>query len=292
MAKRGRPRKSKIYFTSENEEAIIKYNKSNDSIEKEMLFTKLIYPAFYKIAENVYNKYKITWINGSFRDIMNDCIVFMFERLHMYKGERGKAFSYYTIIARNYFWYTSTQSYKEVTTNVDFETFWVEAEDAALEMEYDSERFDRVDNFVAKIIPYMKENMQYMMGNEEQIEIGYLALEYFSGDVVELTRKEIQKDIATKAGILHYGNDKCKMVITKALNRLKIYYYNAKSYYNLYGKMPEFVKFDKLSRSDIKFILDNYDGNSKEFGCLGLARKLKIEENKIRAVVTRPYLFT
>lgn len=292
MAKRGRPRKSKIYFTSENEEAIIKYNKSNDSIEKEMLFTKLIYPAFYKIAENVYNKYKITWINGSFRDIMNDCIVFMFERLHMYKGERGKAFSYYTIIARNYFWYTSTQSYKEVTTNVDFETFWVEAEDAALEMEYDSERFDRVDNFVAKIIPYMKENMQYMMGNEEQIEIGYLALEYFSGDVVELTRKEIQKDIATKAGILHYGNDKCKMVITKALNRLKIYYYNAKSYYNLYGKMPEFVKFDKLSRSDIKFILDNYDGNSKEFGCLGLARKLKIEENKIRAVINRPYLFT
>ena len=292
MAKRGRPRKSKIYFTLENEEAIIKYNKSNDSIEKEMLFTKLIYPAFYKIAENVYNKYKITWINGSFRDIMNDCIVFMFERLHMYKGERGKAFSYYTIIARNYFWYTSTQGYKEVTTNVDFETFWVEAEDAALEMEYDSERFDRVDNFVAKIIPYMKENMQYMMGNEEQIEIGYLALEYFSGDVVELTRKEIQKDIATKAGILHYGNDKCKMVITKALNRLKIYYYNAKSYYNLYGKMPEFVKFDKLSRSDIKFILDNYDGNSKEFGCLGLARKLKIEENKIRAVVTRPYLFT
>ena len=292
MAKRGRPRKSKIYFTSENEEAIIKYNKSNDSIEKEMLFTKLIYPAFYKIAENVYNKYKITWINGSFRDIMNDCIVFMFERLHMYKGERGKAFSYYTIIARNYFWYTSTQGYKEVTTNVDFETFWVEAEDVALEMEYDSERFDKVDNFVAKIIPYMKENMQYMMGNDEQIEIGYLALEYFSGDVVELTRKEIQKDIATKAGILHYGNDKCKMVITKALNRLKIYYYNAKSYYNLYGKMPEFVKFDKLSRSDITFILDNYDGNSKEFGCLGLARKLKIEENKIRAVVTRPYLFT
>jgi hypothetical protein len=292
MAKRGRPRKSKIYFTSENEEAIIKYNKSNDSIEKEMLFTKLIYPAFYKIAENVYNKYKITWINGSFRDIMNDCIVFMFERLHMYKGERGKAFSYYTIIARNYFWYTSTQGYKEVTTNVDFETFWVEAEDVALEMEYDSERFDKVDNFVAKIIPYMKENMQYMMGNDEQIEIGYLALEYFSGDVVELTRKEIQKDIATKAGILHYGNDKCKMVITKALNRLKIYYYNAKSYYNLYGKMPEFVKFDKLSRSDITFILDNYDGNSKEFGCLGLARKLKLEENKIRAVVTRPYLFT
>ena len=54
---RGRKPKSKQYFTLETEEAINAYNKSTDQLEKDRLFSQHIYKPFYKIAENVYNKY-------------------------------------------------------------------------------------------------------------------------------------------------------------------------------------------------------------------------------------------
>ena len=72
---RGRKPKSKQYFTLETEEAINAYNRSTDQFEKDRLFSQHIYKPFYKIAEIVYNKYKICYM-GEPRDAMMDAVVF------------------------------------------------------------------------------------------------------------------------------------------------------------------------------------------------------------------------
>jgi predicted component of type VI protein secretion system len=53
------------------------------------------------------------------------------------------------------------------------------------------------------------------------------------------------------------------------------------------GQMPEFRKSNQVSAEIIKYILDNYEPRcSRTNGILAMARKLNIEENIIRNILT------
>ena len=283
---RGRKPKSKQYFTQETENAINAYNQCTDYSEKDRLFSQHIYKPFYKIAENVYNKYKICYM-GDAREAMLDCVVFMFERLNLFKGERGKAFSYYTIIARNYYFQNSTQNYKELKKELHIDGW-----DEELDLEEDEsnlENHEFTGDFTSKIIPYLKEHMHEIMTSELNTLIGHLSLEYFY-DIDSLTdfnRKFFQKDIAEKLGLdKEYTGDRWKKIITDAHNRLNLYYYGAKKHYLETGEMPKFKKANQISAEIVKYVLENYAGRcTVKGGVLAMAKKLNVEENIIRNVL-------
>jgi hypothetical protein len=274
MAKRGRKPKSKQYFTLETEEAINAYNKSTDQTEKDRLFSQHIYKPFYKIAEIVFNKYKIMYM-GEPRDAMMDAVVFMFERLSMFKGERGRAFSYFTIICRNYYFQFAGENYKQLKKHLDIDGWG----DEGMDLEEDNSDMDNhqfTADFTSKIIPYLQNNMHEIMTNEINTMIGHLSLEYFYDidSITDFNRKFFQKDIAERLGLdKQYNSDRWKKIITDAHNRLNIYYYNAKKHYLETGQMPEFKKSNQISAEIIKYILDNYEPRcSRTNGILSMSK--------------------
>jgi hypothetical protein len=283
---RGRKPKSKQYFTQETENAINAYNKSTDSFEKDKIFSQHIYKPFYKIAEIVYNKYKIMYMGDS-RDAMMDCVVFMFERLGLFKGEKGRAFSYFTIIARNYYFQNSTQNFKDMKRDLDIDG-WGEELDLE-EDNSDLENHQLTGDFTSKIIPYLKQHMDDIMTNELNTMIGHLSLEYFYDidSIQNFNRKFFQKDIAERLGLdTEYTDARWKKIVTDAHNRLNIYYYNAKKHYLETGEMPKFKKANQISAEIIKYILENYEPRcSRKNGILAMAKELNIEENIIRNIL-------
>ena len=287
MAKRGRKPKSKQYFTLETEEAINAYNKSTDPSERDRLFSQHIYKPFYKIAEIVFNKYKIMYM-GEPREAMMDCVVFMFERIHLFKGERGRAFSYFTIIARNHYFQDSSQNFKEMKKQLDIDGWG----DEGMDLEEDNSHIDNhhfTADFTSKVIPYLQDNMQDIMTNEVNTMIGHLSLEYFYDieSISDFNRKFFQKDIATKLGLdTKYTDARWKKIITDAHNRLNIYYYNAKKHYLETGQMPEFKKSNQISAELVKYVLENYEPNPKVGAMIKLCRELNVEENVIRNILT------
>ena len=52
-------KKQNIYFTQETEDAIIQYNKSSDPVERNIIYTKKIHPAFYKLAEIMIHRFRL-----------------------------------------------------------------------------------------------------------------------------------------------------------------------------------------------------------------------------------------
>ena len=108
------PRKSKNkqYFTSDTEQAIIEYNLSDNQRIKDLLYRDRIKPAFDKLAEIVYNKWKFSYFDDEPQDVMCEVVAFMIEKIHMYKNGKGKAFSYFTIVARNYLILNNNANYK------------------------------------------------------------------------------------------------------------------------------------------------------------------------------------
>lgn len=282
---RGRPRKSKIYFDQTTEDAINAYNQSTDYSEKDRIFSQHIYKPFYKIAEVVYNKYKISYM-GEPRDAMMDCVVWMLDQIAKFKGEKGRAFSYFTIIARNYYFQNSSANYKDLKKELHIDGWGEE-----LDLEEDNSDIDNhifTDDFTKMIIPYLYDNMHEIMTNEMNTMIGHLSLEYFYDieAIEDFNRKFFQADIAKRMGLdKKYTDDRWKKIITDAHNRLNIYYYNAKKYYLETGEMPEFKKYNQISADMVKYVLDNYEPKHKGRGILALSMKLNVEENIIRGIL-------
>lgn len=93
-----------MYFGKEVKRAIDDYNKSTDPIEKEIIYSKTIYPALSKLVEN--NIYKhINQKTGiyyyglnSYSDLKHEFVVHLNDQLFRYSPERGNAFSYFNRI--------------------------------------------------------------------------------------------------------------------------------------------------------------------------------------------------
>jgi hypothetical protein len=132
--------------------------------------------------------------------------------------------------------------------------------------------------------------MEEIMTSELNIMIGNLSLEYFyeMDEIEDFNRKFFQADIAKRLGLnKKHSSDRWKKIITDAHNRLNIYYYNAKKHYLETGQMPEFRKSNQVSAEIIKYILDNYEPRcSRTNGILAMSRKLNIEENIIRNILS------
>jgi hypothetical protein len=107
-----RKKNSKQYFTKDTEDAIIEYNSSDNKLLKDKIYRDRIKSAFDKLAEIVYNKWKFTYFDDDPQDVMSEVVTFMIEKIHMYKAGKGKAFSYFTIVARNYLILNNNANYK------------------------------------------------------------------------------------------------------------------------------------------------------------------------------------
>ena len=105
--------KRKVYFGQEVQDAIIEYNESNDSVERNEIYSTRIHKAFDKLAENIINTFKFTYFDYGFDDIKHEVVAFMVMNMHKYNHEKGsKAFSYFSIVGKNYLILYNNNNYK------------------------------------------------------------------------------------------------------------------------------------------------------------------------------------
>ena len=103
MAKK-RGRKSKRqYFTEDTELAIIEYLASDDQVLRNKIYNERIHHSFYKLAENLIHTFKFYYTEvDDLEDLKHEVICFLLEKLHYFKAGKGKAFSYFSIVGKNY----------------------------------------------------------------------------------------------------------------------------------------------------------------------------------------------
>ena len=101
--KRKKGGKSNVYFTEETENAIIRFQEEENEELKKQIFVKDIQPALNKLIENIIFVYKFHTL-GEIDILKNDCLSYLYEVLYKFDKSRGsKAFSYFSIIVKNWF---------------------------------------------------------------------------------------------------------------------------------------------------------------------------------------------
>lgn len=102
----------KRYFTEETENAIIEYNNTEDRRKKNQIYENHILYPFDKLAENVLNTFKFQYFDVPKEDVKLEVVSHLLEKIHMFQEGKGKAFSYFSIIAKNYLIARNNKNYK------------------------------------------------------------------------------------------------------------------------------------------------------------------------------------
>ena len=100
MAKK---RRKTAYFTKVHEQAIIDFNNSTDLEERERLYSKYIGPVFSEMVDKIVFTYRFTSLPNC--DALRDeCKIWLMTILDKYDPSKGsKAFSYFSVITKNWF---------------------------------------------------------------------------------------------------------------------------------------------------------------------------------------------
>ena len=115
VVKRKRRKKKKgknYYFHEGTEKAIIRYNNSDDPILKNKIYNEHIRAAFDKLAENIIHTFKFYYFDVSSEEVKHEVISFLVMNMHKFKEGKGKAFSYFSIVAKNYLILNNNKNYK------------------------------------------------------------------------------------------------------------------------------------------------------------------------------------
>lgn len=122
MMKKRRKRTKNNYFTKIHEEAIVKYALSACIKEKSNLYISLIQPAFDEMVNKIIFTYKFNNL-PNIDYLRDDCKVWLTTILDKYDPKKGsKAFSYFSVVTKNWFIHKVKKNSKKLKKEVSFET--------------------------------------------------------------------------------------------------------------------------------------------------------------------------
>jgi hypothetical protein len=268
------------YFHSGVEEAILLYNKSESAQERNRLFL-IIYPALAKISEVMYNKIKPTYMEGEMDEIMMDCTCYLTERLFRVKEGKGKAFSYMTVCARNYYIFHNQRGYTGVKKTLKLDHLnenWDIADDSP-------ERADEIEHTSGLLSAFA----DYLEANDDGITTAaarkfkpvlkeIIKLMRDVDSIEDFNRRELMNSLTLIDGLKvdrHY--------ITKVFNRISSHYDTFRKEWDKSGKAIPYLHKTELTEEEIKFCVENYSPlHNRKYSVSGFARMFGVDEYTTR----------
>jgi len=211
-----RKKKSKMYFTEDTEKAIIEYNKTSSPNVRNKIYKEEIQYPFEKLAENILNTFKFSYFDVPKIDIQMEVVSTLIEKIHMFKEGKGKAFSYFSIVAKNHLILKNNSNYKrwkQTALISEMPETWNPENDF-----YDTEMGDEYMEFRDLMLEFWEKNLTVIFTKKRDIQIADAVLELFrrSQYIENFNKKHLYLLIREMTDCkTHY--------ITKVVNEMKIH---------------------------------------------------------------------
>ena len=114
-------KKKNNYFTKIHEEAIIQYARTDCIKVRTELYVTLIQPALDEMVNKIIFTYKFTNI-PNIDSLREECKIWLTTILDKYNPDKGsKAFSYFSVVTKNWFIHKIKKNSKKAKTEVSYE---------------------------------------------------------------------------------------------------------------------------------------------------------------------------
>ncbi|MBC8146933.1 MAG: hypothetical protein H8E98_02975 [Bacteroidetes bacterium] len=160
----------KVYFTKLAEEAIIAYNIEESKIIRDKIYTDYIYEVLNKLAENVIHSFGCrSYLDIPYEDFKHEVVLFLTDRLHMYERKKGKAFSYFTVVGRNYCIVRNQNNYNILKNRDDITTY--DDSSTALNTYNNAEKSVDLKNYLDEFLVYLADNIHSFFSKQNDLKV-------------------------------------------------------------------------------------------------------------------------
>jgi len=211
-------KKRRGYFFEENENAIIAYNEETSHALRDKVYTQHIHKPFMKLAENLIHTFKFYCFDDPYVDVQAEVVAYLIEKIDKYDPTKGsKAYSYFSIVAKNYLIYNNNENYKKMKqrTGLDAVDMKRNITNEVVRQEIVEARKDFTDHMVT----YWDDNLNVIFTRKKDIRV--------AAAIVELFRRRENIEIYNKKALyimIREMADVKTQYITKVVNIMRRIY--------------------------------------------------------------------
>ena len=219
VVKKKRRKKTKMYFGTPVQEAIIRYNKSSNPAVRNRIYQEHVHAAFEKMAENLIHTFKFYYFDYPFAEVKAEVVSFLVMQMPKYQAEKGRAFSYFSVVGKNYLILNNNNNYKKMKIHDDI---------SRLDFKrnvYSETVSDTVDEFnsefVTQMLDYWDNNLTNIFRRQKDILV--------ADSVLELFRRRVNIENFNKKALyimIREMTGSNTQHITRVINQMKRYYFN------------------------------------------------------------------
>ena len=230
--KRGRKPSKKQYFTYITDKAIIAYNTEPSWSKRNRVFKEFINYPFNKLVENIYHTFKFSYFDVPYEDVKAEVVAFLTEKIGKFKEGKGKAFSYFSIVAKNYLIIQNNANYAKLKARRGLEVI-DDRRNIQSEMAL-SDRQEALKDFTNQWVEWYDSNINRVFSNKRDIIVADTILELFRirDNIENFNKKALYILIRERTGLKTQN-------ITKVLNVMKRDYAKMYSVYQKSGHIVD-----------------------------------------------------
>ena len=227
MAKR-RKKRSKRYFTQITEMAINAYNNCDDDRLKNKIYNRFIHYPFDKLSENVIHTYKTYYFQEPYEDIKANVVAFLNEKIDRFNGDNGRAFSYFTVVARNYLFNENNANYARMKSKAEVSAIDLNRNisNELVAIDIKESKSDFMDQYVKYIDLHLYD--LFLKDRDRSIADSVNELFRTRTDLYSYNKKALYILIRERTGV-------DTQYITKVINKMKRLYLELYREYNITG---------------------------------------------------------
>jgi len=186
----GRKRKN-YYFTDVTEKAIIRYNNEERPAMRNRIYNDHIKDAFDKLCENIIHTFKFYYFDVSSEEVKNEVVSFLVMNMHKYTEGKGKAFSYFSIVAKNYLILHNNNNYKKMKTHDKIDVMdWDRSIQTEISQQNTNQEFNE---FVQQMLEYWDNNINVIFRRQKDVRVADAVLHIFriKGNIENFNKKAL-----------------------------------------------------------------------------------------------------
>ena len=219
MPVKKRKKKSKMYFGTPVQDAVVRYNASSNPAVRNRIYREHIAKAFDKLAENLIHTFKFYYFDFPLTEVKHEVVSFLVMNMHKYQADKGRAFSYFSVVGKNYLILHNNNNYKKMKTHDDISRLDYKRTVFAENSKDDADEFNR--EFVLQMLEYWENNLTNIFRRQKDILVADSVLELFRRrkNIENFNKKALYIMIREMTG----SNTQH---ITRVINQMKKYYFN------------------------------------------------------------------
>ena len=190
LKKKRRARTKNHYFTKVHEDAIVKYARTSDVELRSRLYIEYIQPAFDQMVDKIIYTYRFTTL-PNIDYLKSDCKVWLTTILDKYDPSKGsKAFSYFSVVTKNWFIHKVKRTQKRNKTEVFMEDIINELEEDLISQEPTYEQKRSELEFWGSLDTEINTWDSFMLKENEKKVLMAVRILLDSADTIEIFNKK------------------------------------------------------------------------------------------------------